>query len=152
MIDSSIQQLTSVESGGPTPVQLGLPPVAPTLPPLPRATPGRGAALADGPSSAPATDESGAGGPSHPGAPPLVSDPPQLPLARLYLTGDLRAAAGISRTHMDYYLREGLVRPMAKTEGGYLLFDERELQTLRWIIAARAAGLSIREIHHQLGR
>jgi DNA-binding transcriptional MerR regulator len=75
-----------------------------------------------------------------------------MPLARLYLTGDLRAAAGISRTHMDYYLREGLVRPMAKTEGGYLLFDERELQTLRWIIAARAAGCSIREIRERLGR
>ena len=84
---------------------------------------------------------------------PLPHDPlPPLPLARLYLTGDLRAAAGISRTHMDYYLREGLVRPTAKTAGGYLLFDEQELQLLRWIIAARAAGGSLKQIRERLGR
>ena len=84
---------------------------------------------------------------------PLPHDPlPPLPLARLYLTGDLRAAAGISRTHMDYYLREGLIRPTAKTAGGYLLFDERELQLLRWVIAARAAGGSLKQIRERLGR
>ena len=83
----------------------------------------------------------------------LPHDPlPPLPLARLYLTGDLRAAAGISRTHMDYYLREGLIRPTAKTAGGYLLFDERELQLLRWVIAARAAGGSLKQIRERLGR
>ena len=84
---------------------------------------------------------------------PLAHDPlPPLPLARLYLTGDLRAAAGISRTHMDYYLREGLIRPTAKTAGGYLLFDDRELQLLRWVIAARAAGGSLKLIRERLGR
>ena len=84
---------------------------------------------------------------------PLPHDPlPPLPLARLYLTGDLRAAAGISRTHMDYYLREGLIRPTAKTAGGYLLFDDRELQLLRWVIAARAAGGSLKQIRERLGR
>lgn len=83
----------------------------------------------------------------------LPHDPlPPLPLARLYLTGDLRAAAGISRTHMDYYLREGLIRPTAKTAGGYLLFDDRELQLLRWVISARAAGGSLKQIRERLGR
>lgn len=87
---------------------------------------------------------------------PLAMPPhdplPPLPLARLYLTGDLRAAAGISRTHMDYYLREGLIRPTAKTAGGYLLFDDRELQLLRWVISARAAGGSLKQIRERLGR
>ena len=98
----------------------------------------------------------GAGSIATADAGPLAIPPhdplPPLPLARLYLTGDLRAAAGISRTHMDYYLREGLIQPTAKTAGGYLLFDERELQLLRWVITARAAGGSLKQIRERLGR
>ncbi len=73
-------------------------------------------------------------------------------LARLYMTSDLRAATGLPRTHLDYYLREGLILPTARTESGYLLFDDRELATLRAIIADRQAGLGIREIRERLGR
>jgi DNA-binding transcriptional MerR regulator len=68
------------------------------------------------------------------------------------MTSDLRAATGLPRTHLDYYLREGLILPTARTESGYLLFDDRELATLRTIIADRQAGLGIREIRERLGR
>lgn len=74
------------------------------------------------------------------------------PLARLYMTSDLRAATGLSRTHMDFYLREGLTLPTARTESGYLLFDDAELETLRAVIALRQAGLGIREIRARIGR
>ena len=73
-------------------------------------------------------------------------------LPRLYMTSDLRAATGLSRTHLDYYLREGLIRPAARTESGYLLFDDRELETLRLVIARRQAGASLREIRLEIGR
>ncbi len=73
-------------------------------------------------------------------------------LARFYLTSDLRAATGISRTHMDFYLREGLVRPSARTEGGYLLFDEAELATLRTVLRWRQDGIGLRQIRQRLGR
>ena len=72
--------------------------------------------------------------------------------ARLYLTSDLRAATGLARTHMDFYLREGLIRPTARTEGGYLLFDEAELATLRTILRWRDDGVGLREIRRRLGR
>ena len=72
--------------------------------------------------------------------------------ARLYLTSDLRAATGLSRTHMDFYLREGLVRPSARTEGGYLLFDEAELATLRAVLRWRHEGLGLKQIRERLGR
>ena len=49
------------------------------------------------------------------------------PLARFYMSGDLRAATGLSRTHLDFYLREGIILPTARTESGYLLFDDSEL-------------------------
>lgn len=72
--------------------------------------------------------------------------------ARLYMTSDLRAATGLSRTHMDYYLREGLVVPTARSESGYLLFDQTELDILRSIVADRRAGIPLREIRRRLGR
>lgn len=78
--------------------------------------------------------------------------PTRPPLARLYMTSDLRAATGLSRTHMDFYLREGLTLPTARTESGYLLFDDAELETLRAVIALRQAGLGIREIRVRIGR
>jgi len=71
---------------------------------------------------------------------------------RLYLTSDLRAATGLPRTHMDFYLREGIVRPTARTESGYLLFDEAELETLRAVLRWRDQGVGIREIRARLGR
>ncbi len=81
--------------------------------------------------------------------PSLVST---LPLAHFYMTSDLRAATGLTRTHLDYYLRENLIRPAARTESGYLLFDDAELNLLREIVAARQTGESLREIRQRIGR
>jgi hypothetical protein len=39
---------------------------------------------------------------------------------RLYMTGDLRALTGLPRTHIDFYLREGIIRPTLRTGSGYL--------------------------------
>jgi hypothetical protein len=91
---------------------------------------------------------SGAGSPPHPAPPPAWPTP----TGRLYMTSDLRAATGLPRTHLDYYLREGLIVPTTRSESGYLLFDDAELATLRTIIADRAAGIPLREIRHRLGR
>ena len=71
---------------------------------------------------------------------------------RLYLTADLRAATGLSRTHMDFYLREGLVRPTARAESGLLLFDEAELVTLRDVLRWRHEGIGLKQIRARLGR
>lgn len=68
------------------------------------------------------------------------------------MTGDLRAATGLSRTHLDFYLREGIVEPTARTESGYLLFDDAERERLEAVIGWRQAGVSLREIRHRLGR
>lgn len=73
-------------------------------------------------------------------------------LARLYMTSDLRAATGLARTHMDFYLREGLIQPTARTESGYLLFDDAELTVLREVVELRQDGLGIREIRARIGR
>lgn len=73
-------------------------------------------------------------------------------LARFYMTSDLRAATSLTRTHLDFYLREGVIVPTARTESGYLLFDDNELGTLRQVIAWRQDGIGIREIRARLNR
>lgn len=74
------------------------------------------------------------------------------PMVRFFMSGDLRAATGISRTHLDFYLREGIVEPTARTESGYLLFDDAERERLDAVIAWRLQGVSLREIRQRLGR
>lgn len=73
-------------------------------------------------------------------------------LARFYMTSDLRAATGLTRTHLDFYLRENVIVPTARTESGYLLFDDEELAVLRQVIAWRQGGIGVREIRLRLGR
>lgn len=74
------------------------------------------------------------------------------PLARFYMSGDLRAATGLSRTHLDFYLREGIILPTARTESGYLLFDDSEVAVAHQVIAWRQQGISIRDIRKRLRR
>lgn len=73
-------------------------------------------------------------------------------LARFYMTSDLRAATGLTRSHLDFYLREGVILPTARTESGYLLFDDAELAVVRQVIAWRQAGVPVRDIRARLGR
>jgi len=80
------------------------------------------------------------------------STPHDPALARFYMTSDLRAATSLTRTHLDFYLREGVIVPTARTESGYLLFDDGELGTLRQVIAWRQDGIGIREIRARLNR
>ncbi|HEV2074514.1 MAG TPA: MerR family transcriptional regulator [Thermomicrobiales bacterium] len=74
------------------------------------------------------------------------------PLARFYMSGDLRAATGLSRTHLDFYLREGIILPTARTESGYLLFDDSEVAVAHQVISWREQGVSIRDIRKRLHR
>jgi hypothetical protein len=83
---------------------------------------------------------------------PASRVPGSLPTGRLYMTGDLRALTGLPRTHMDFYLREGIIQPTTRTGSGYLLFDHAELETLRAILRWREEGVGIREIRDRLGR
>ena len=83
-----------------------------------------------------------------PGISPVSPDTP----VRLFMSSDVRAATGLSRTHLDFYIREALVRPIARTESGYLLFDQQEVALLRRIVQSRQQGIGLREIREQIGR
>ena len=81
-----------------------------------------------------------------------VMPPPPAPLRRFYMTADLRAATGLPRTAMDFYLRTGVIRPTARTESGYLLFDDTELAILRQVIEWRSRGIGLAAIKARLDR
>ena len=83
---------------------------------------------------------------------PVSRVPVSMPAERLYMTGDLRALTGLPRTHMDFYLREGIIQPTTRTRSGYLLFDHAEMETLRAVLRWREEGVGIREIRDRLGR
>ncbi len=45
-----------------------------------------------------------------------------------------------------------MIVPTARTESGYLLFDDDELAVLRQVITWRQNGVGVREIRMRLGR
>jgi DNA-binding transcriptional MerR regulator len=53
---------------------------------------------------------------------------------------------------MDFYLRAGVIRPTARTESGYLLFDDAELAILRQVIEWRSRGIGLAAIKARLDR
>ena len=73
-------------------------------------------------------------------------------IPRFYMSGDIRAATGLSRTQLDYYLREGVVLPTARTESGYLLFGEHEREIVEQIISWLEEGVGLKEIRQRLHR
>ncbi len=81
-----------------------------------------------------------------------VATIPSTSLRRFYMTADLRAATGVPRTAMDFYLRAGVILPTARTESGYLLFDDHELAILRQVIEWRARGIGLKAIKARLNR
>lgn len=81
-----------------------------------------------------------------------VAPAPPAPLRRFYMTADLRVETGVPRTAMDFYLRTGVIQPTARTESGYLLFDDSELTLLRQVIEWRARGIGLKAIKARLNR
>ncbi len=59
--------------------------------------------------------------------------------------GQVAAATGLPAKTIRYYESVGLIDPPARSEGNYRLYDERQVQTLRFIQHARQLGFSVKE-------
>ena len=69
----------------------------------------------------------------------------------IYMIGDLITKSGLPRDTINYYLREGLIQPVDRSERNrYRYFDETTLELLNKIIDLRRQGVSIRQIRKQL--
>jgi DNA-binding transcriptional MerR regulator len=69
----------------------------------------------------------------------------------IYMIGDLITKTGLPRDTVNYYLREGLIEPVDRSERNrYRYFDDTTLERLNRIISLRKQGISIRQIKKQL--
>lgn len=60
--------------------------------------------------------------------------------------GDVAAATGLPAKTIRFYESVGLIAPPARSEGNYRLYDDRHVQTLRFIQHARQLGFSVKEV------
>jgi MerR family transcriptional regulator, copper efflux regulator len=60
--------------------------------------------------------------------------------------GEVAEATGLPAKTIRYYESEGLIDPPARSNGNYRRYDERHVQTLRFIQHARQLGFSIKEV------
>lgn len=69
----------------------------------------------------------------------------------LYTTGELAKAAGVTVRTVQYYDKQGLLRPSDWTEGGRRLYTEEDLEQLRLICYLRELDFSLTQIKNLLG-
>ncbi|HKF54304.1 MAG TPA: heavy metal-responsive transcriptional regulator [Blastocatellia bacterium] len=60
--------------------------------------------------------------------------------------GELAEACGVSRDTVRYYERLKLLPRAARTQGGYRIYREADVERVRFIKQAQAVGLSLDEI------
>ncbi|WP_267895898.1 Cu(I)-responsive transcriptional regulator [Paracidovorax avenae] len=65
--------------------------------------------------------------------------------------GTAAARAGVSQRMVRHYEALGLLRGVARTDGGYRQYGEGDIHTLRFIRRARDLGFSMEEIATLLG-
>ncbi|MFG6159012.1 MerR family transcriptional regulator [Halomonas sp. 1390] len=59
---------------------------------------------------------------------------------------EIARQAGVTAETVRHYTREGLLTPERHPENGYQLFDQRDLERLRFIQRARTLGFGVAEI------
>ncbi|SRR5216684_2202168 len=64
--------------------------------------------------------------------------------------GKVAARANVTPDALRYYEREGLIKPAAKTNSGYRLYDADQVQRLHFIKQAQECGFTLHEIRQLL--
>ncbi len=60
--------------------------------------------------------------------------------------GDVAAATGLPAKTIRYYESAGLIEPPALSSGNYRVYDQRHVETLRFIQHARQLGFAVKEV------
>lgn len=63
-----------------------------------------------------------------------------------YTIGQLAKAVDIPTSTLRYYERIGILQPTNRSQGNYRLYDEADLERVRFIRAAQATGLTLEDV------
>lgn len=69
---------------------------------------------------------------------------------KLVTIGDAAKITGVTAKMIRHYEATGLLQRAVRTEAGYRLYDQKQLQQLNFIRQARKLGFSIEQIHSLL--
>ncbi len=69
---------------------------------------------------------------------------------QLYMVGELAKKMGVSVRTLQYYDREGILKPTAISEGGRRLYSDQDMVKLHQILSFKSLGFSLEEIKEQL--
>src|SRR3954471_23907250 len=77
----------------------------------------------------------------------LTARPPEAAQPGLLRINEVAAETGLTTRAIRYYEEVGLLEPAGRSEGDYRLYDESDLERLRYIRSLRAAaGFSLAQI------
>ncbi|MCL2373498.1 MAG: MerR family transcriptional regulator [Defluviitaleaceae bacterium] len=65
--------------------------------------------------------------------------------------GNLAKQAGVTVRTLQYYDKEGLLSPSAESDGGFRLYNDKDMAKLFQILMMKDVGLSLKEIKERLG-
>lgn len=68
----------------------------------------------------------------------------------MYLIGQLAKRCEVSSDTLRFYEKNGLLVPSGRSDSGYRLYSEGDLSRIRFILRAKAIGLSLDEIRELL--
>lgn len=64
--------------------------------------------------------------------------------------GELADKMGVTVRTLQYYDREGLIRPSGTSEGGRRLYDDHDMAKLHQVLSMKFLGFSLKDIKHLL--
>ncbi|SMY37766.1 HTH-type transcriptional regulator ZntR [Photobacterium malacitanum] len=64
----------------------------------------------------------------------------------MYLIGQLAKLCNVSSDTLRFYEKNGLIEPAGRSDSGYRLYSEGNLSRVKFILRAKAIGLSLGEI------
>ena len=65
---------------------------------------------------------------------------------RTYTTGEIAKLCDVSTRTVQYYDKEGIVRPSQISEGGRRIYSDEDLQRFRSVMLYKNIGFSLKEI------
>lgn len=68
----------------------------------------------------------------------------------MLLIGELAKTAGVTVDTLRFYEKNGLIEPKGRSESGYRLYDQNNIEQVKFVLNAKQLGLSLEEIKELL--